>query len=362
MANEKLYWIGFSLAKGIGAVRFRALLKAFGNLETAWGATDQQLRNAGLSEKNIENLRFVKSQKDLNKIQDWLQKQEISVLTWNEDRYPKRLLEIHQPPPVLYMKGTITPEDYSAVAIVGTRRISAYGRQVTEQVAEFLAAKGFTVVSGLARGVDGLAHQTALRAGGRTLAVLGCGVEQVYPPEHRKLAEDIIHQGALLSDYPPGTKPEAINFPPRNRIISGLAKAVIVVEAGESSGTLITANFAADQGRDVLAVPGSIFSAQSKGTNQLIGKGAIPYLGLSSLEEVLDIDVQESQPANKNIPGDGIESQLYQYLKLQGECHVDELAELTGLGMELIVPSLTMMELKGVIIESGNLTYQIRER
>ena len=161
---------------------------------------------------------------------------------------------------------------------MGTRRITAYGRQVTEQLATHLAANGITIVSGLARGVDEVAHAAALAAGGRTAAVLGSGVDRVYPPENRALAEKIMQRGALLSDYPLGTPPESSNFPPRNRIISGLTMATIVVEAGETSGALITAGFAAEQGREVFAVPGSILAPQSRGTNKLIQNGALPLL------------------------------------------------------------------------------------
>ena len=200
------------------------------------------------------------------------------MLTWEEDAYPRRLKEIDQPPPVLYLRGDLLPADEWAVAIVGTRRITAYGRQVTEEVATTLARSGVTVVSGLARGVDSVAHKAALDAGGRTIAVLGSGVDVIYPSEHRSLAERMIASGAILSDYPVGTAPDGVNFPPRNRIISGLSLAVIVVEAGQKSGALITAEFAAEQGRDVFAVPGNINAPQSAGCNALIQQGARPLL------------------------------------------------------------------------------------
>ncbi len=171
---------------------------------------------------------------------------------------------------MLYLRGDLQPGDGLALAVVGTRRITAYGRQVAEQVGAFLAQQRVTLVSGLARGVDAVAHQATWSGCGRTLAVLGCGVDVIYPPENRRLAEQIMANGALLSDYPPATQPEAANFPPRNRIISGLARAVVIVEAGTSSGALITADFARQQGRPVFAVPGNINAAQSQGTNRLI--------------------------------------------------------------------------------------------
>jgi DNA processing protein len=220
----------------------------------------------------------IRNKENLDTLMERIKRQGIQVITWEDEIYPRRLREIDQPPPVLYLRGSIDPEDDWAVAIVGTRRVTPYGRQITADLAAFLARNGITVVSGLARGVDGIAHEAALGAGGRTIAVLGSGVDRLYPPEHRKLAERIIDHGAVCSDYPPGTAPESSNFPPRNRIISGLSQAVVVIEAGESSGALITARFAADQGRDVLAVPGPINAAQSIGTNHLIQQGARPLL------------------------------------------------------------------------------------
>ncbi len=268
--DPRLYWIGFNFVKGIGAVRFKALLDFFGDPAVAWNAPAEALMEAGLSAKIVENLNKVRTQVNLEKVYERMQAQGIHCLTWNDENYPRHLKNIDQPPPVIYVRGEMLPEDDWAVAIVGTRKVTSYGRQVAEEVATFLAQNRVTVVSGLARGVDAIAHQSALKAGGRTIAVLGSGVDRIYPPENRRLAEEMIDQGALVSDYPPGTAPDGTNFPPRNRIISGLALAVVIVEAGVTSGALITATFAAEQGRDVFAVPGSILAPQSKGTNRLI--------------------------------------------------------------------------------------------
>ena len=273
---DKRFWVGFNVIKGIGAVRLQALRDHFGDLEVAWQAHPDALQSAGLGAKLTERLVQVRSKLNLDSFIQHILEQGITILTWDDEQYPSRLKEIDQPPPVLYVKGSFFKEDTWAVAVVGTRRVSAYGRQVTEEIASYLAANGVTVVSGLARGVDAFAHQAALQAGGRTLAVLGCGVDQVYPPEHRGLAEKVIASGALLSDYAPGTPPDASNFPPRNRIISGLSMATVVVEAGDTSGALITAQFAVDQGREVFAVPGNIYAPQSRGTNRLISQGARP--------------------------------------------------------------------------------------
>jgi DNA processing protein len=263
--EQQAYWVGFNLVRGIGAVRMKNLLDYYGNLEIAWNAPAGGLIAAGLPARVVENFIQVRSSVDLEKVMEKIFSQGVKVYTWEDEIYPKRLKEIAQPPPVLFVKGSINVEDDWAVSVVGTRRVTAYGRQIATEIARFLAENGVTVVSGLARGVDAIAHQTAIQAGGRTIAVLGSGVDVIYPPEHRKLAEEISSQGAVISDYAMGTQPESTNFPPRNRIIAGLSLATIVVEAGEKSGALITAKFAADQGREVFAVPGSILTPQSEG-------------------------------------------------------------------------------------------------
>jgi len=358
MANDpKLYWIGFSLIKGIGAVRFQGLLDYFGQAEIAWQAPPEGLHAAGLSTKIIENLLHVRNTVSLDQVWERIQAQGIQVLTWEDKGYPRRLKEIEQPPPVLYIRGNLIPEDEWAVAIVGTRRITAYGRQVAEEVASVLAHNGITVISGLARGVDGVAQQAALSAGGRSLAVLGSGVDRVYPPEHNRLAEQVIAKGALISDYPPGTPPEAANFPPRNRIISGLSLAVVVIEAGSESGALITANFAAEQGRDVFAVPGNITAPQSLGTNRLIQNGAYPLLNPREILEALELTmVTEQQAVRIALPTDIIESQLFEAISRE-PLHVDEIRTRTNLPIEKVSATLALMELKGMVRQVGGMNY-----
>jgi DNA processing protein len=273
--------------------------------------------------------------------------------------YPRRLKEIDQPPPVLYVRGTITDKDDWAVAIVGTRKVTAYGRQVAEEIATFLAHNGITVVSGLARGVDGVAHNHAMRAGGRTIAVLGNGVDRVYPPEHLDLAKRIIEQGAVVSDYAPGTPPDAINFPPRNRIISGMSMATVVVEADEKSGALITATFAAEQGREVFSVPGNITAQQSRGTNRLIRDGAHPLLSPEEILEELQLgQVAQKQAARTLLPADGVEASLLGVLANE-PMHVDDICAQSGLPVDKVSAALTMMELKGMVRHQGGMSYSI---
>ncbi|MBW8009732.1 MAG: DNA-protecting protein DprA [Chloroflexi bacterium] len=356
--NEpRLFWVALNLVKGIGSVRFKALVDHFGDAHIAWEAPPTALRAAGLSEKIVNNLKQVRASVDLKTVWEQLDAHQITLITWLDENYPRRLKEVHQSPPVLYSRGQLIPEDEWAIAVVGTRRVSAYGRQVTEALGSFLARNGVTVVSGLARGVDAIAHQAALDAGGRTIAVLGNGLDRIYPPENRKLAEDIIENGALISDYSLGTPPESSNFPPRNRIISGLSIAVVVVEAGERSGALITASFAAEQGREVFAVPGNIFAAHSKGTNRLIQKGAHPLLNPEDLLESLNLTlVTEHKTARTVLPADGTEAKLFGILDHEPK-HIDEIGSLAKLPIEKVSATLALMELKGMVRQVGGMNY-----
>jgi len=357
--ESRAYWVGASLVKGIGAVRLQALLDFFGDLESAWKAPIEGLKSAGLPPRVAENFVRVRSGVDLEKYYASILHKGIQIFTWDDDEYPSRLKQINQPPPVLFVRGTLTPTDEVAVAVVGTRNVTVYGRQVTEELAACLAHHGVTLVSGLARGVDGAAHDASLKAGGRTLAVLGCGVDIVYPPEHRALAERIIADGALISDYAPGTHPESSNFPPRNRIISGLSMTTVVVEAGETSGALITATFAAEQGRDVFAVPGNIYGPQSKGTNRLIRDGARPLLKVEEVLEALQIEkAHEHRQLRLAIPADETENRLLTVLSEQ-PTHIDEIGALAGLPIVEVSATLAMMELKGMVRQVGGMNYII---
>lgn len=354
---DKRYWIGFNLIKGIGAVRLQALIKHFGDLEIAWKAAPIDLARAGLNRKVIERIVQARQSVDLEKLWAKIESQGIKIFTWEDETYPQRLKEIDQPPPVLYIRGEYLPDDLFAVAIVGTRRVTAYGRQITEELGGYLASNGITMVSGLARGVDAIAHQTALKAGGRTIGVLGSGVDRIYPPEHRGLAEKMMESGAVVSDYAPGTPPDASNFPPRNRIISGLSLAVVVIEAGETSGALITAEFAAEQGREVFAVPGSILAPQSKGTNKLIQNGALPLLSVNDLMQALNLTrMGEHKAARKIIPSDETEARLLTVLSAE-PLHVDEIRKQTELPIEKVSATLALMELKGMVRQVGGMNY-----
>jgi DNA processing protein len=283
-------------------------------------------------------------------------------MTWEDHDYPARLRDIDSAYPVLYLRGSIKREDEWAVAIVGTRRISSYGRQITERIAQKLANNGVTVESGPALGVGTMAHRAALDAGGRTLAVLGSGVDHIYPAQNCTLANKIIESGTLLPDYALCTPPEASNFPPRNRIISGLSFATVVVEAGIKSGALITANSALDQGREVFAVLSNVFAPESRGPNRFIQNGAHPLLDSVKILYALDLThVVEHREVQVLLPSNIAEAQLFEFLGHE-PLHVDEVRAQTDLPVDQRAVILPLMELKGMVRQVGGMRYTaIRE-
>ncbi len=351
------YYIGFNLVRGIGPVRLRALLDVFGDVERAYHAPADALRRAGLERRALESLLETRARVDLEREMQRVAAAGVRVLTWEDGGYPQLLREAPAPPPLLYVRGRLEPDDAWAVAVVGTRRASVYGREVTRRLSTGLARSGITVVSGLARGIDGVAHRAALEAGGRTIAVLGCGVDRVYPPEHRELARQISAHGALVSEYPLGTPPEAGNFPPRNRVISGLSLGVLIAEAGRSSGALITADYAAEQGRDVFAVPGSILSAGSVGTNRLIQDGAKLVLESADILRELNLTMATEQAQARHLlPASEAEAALLAHLGPE-PVHVDDLRRMAGLPIAEVTSTLALMELKGFVRQVGGMQY-----
>ncbi len=357
-----MYWVGFNMVRGIGPARVRALLDYFGSLKDAWHASAHDLREAGLDRRSLGNLLSAREELDLKREMDRLARAQVQVFTWEDEDYPRRLRQIYNPPPVLYARGGLLPQDEWAVAIVGTRRPTDYGREAARVLAEGLAREGITVVSGLALGIDGVAHRAALDAGGRTIAVLGSGFRHLYPAQHRDLARRIVEQGAVLSEYALDVRPEASNFPPRNRIISGLSLGVVVVEAGMKSGALITARFAAEQGREVFAVPGPIFHRPSEGTNYLIQEGAKAVTSVKDILDELDMTmVAEQQEARLTIPRSDIEEHILAQLE-ETPLHVDEIVRRTGVETAQVVSTLTLMELKGLVRRVGPMEYRgVRE-
>ena len=351
------YWVGFNLVKGIGPVRLEGLLKYFGDIHAAWMANEEQLIAAGLNSKLCRKLVITRMNTDLDSLMDQINQSGVEILTWDHTDYPDRLRRINQSPFVLYLKGNLAEEDLWSAAIVGTRRYTDYGRQVTEEITRVLASNGVTVISGLARGIDGIAHKVALEHGGRTLAVLGSGLDQIYPPEHIRLSGKIIEQGALISDYPPGTPPDGSNFPPRNRIISGLSRVVIVIEAGQKSGALITAGYAADQGKEVLAVPGRIHSPMSKGTNLLIKQGAHPLVEPRDVLDLLNLElVAEQNIVKRVLPASPKEAVVFQAVGEEPQ-HVDEIRNTVNMPIEEVTSTLALLELKGLVRKTYGMKY-----
>ncbi len=362
MTDQTPYWIGLSKVAGIGPARMRLLLDYFGSAEAAWSAFHADLLQAGLDGKVADALVATRRTAALDVDLQKLDKLDARALTWESEDYPKRLLEIADPPPVLYMLGELADSDEWAVGVVGTRRVTAYGREAAAKLSAGLAEAGITVVSGLARGIDTIAHQAALEAGGRTIAVLGSGLDVIYPPENRGLVERILGEGtgAVVSEYPLGTIPEPGNFPARNRIISGLSLGVLVVEAGEKSGALITVKFALEQGRDVFAVPGPITASNSIGTNNLLKQGAKCVTSVQDVLEELNMGmVAEHVEAARALPADPTERMLLSFMEGSSQ-HIDELTNRSGLPASTVSAILIMMELKGMVRHLGGMLYAAR--
>jgi DNA processing protein len=353
------YWVGFSKVPGIGPNRLRALLDYYGDVASAWQANPGELRAMGLDKRSVENLVKVRSQLDLEAELNKLEKLNITVFTWDSPDYPELLRNIPDSPPILYLRGALDPQDEWAMAVVGTRQATAYGKECTQFLVSGLAKNRITIVSGLAYGIDTEAHQTAIRAGGRTIAVLGCGVDIIYPAENKKLAQAIMEHGALVSEYQLGTNPESGNFPRRNRIISGLSLGVLFVEGSFQSGARITADFALEQGRDVFAVPGSILRKSGSGPNHLIQNGAKLVTQVNDILEELNLTmISQHAEARAIIPENEVEATLLKQLSAD-PIHVDDLGQATGLAAAEIASILTMMELKGMVRQIGGMNYVI---
>lgn len=364
-AEELGYWLGLRRA-GLGSTNFALLLARFGSIGAAWRAPAEEVAAAGVDAQYIRSMARIRQGFDPEDELRKLERAGARALTWMDAEYPSRLREIPQSPPVLFVRGSAGPEFEQAVAVVGTRHVTPYGRQATEAFCEALAGHGAAVISGLARGVDAIAHRVALERGAPTVAVLAGGIDQVYPRENAGLAERIAEQGCLISEYPVGIPARRDYFPRRNRILSGLARAVLVVEAGEGSGALHTANWAFEQGRDVFAVPGSVFSRQSAGTNQLIRENTAKLVAtpeqlceeLNLLRSGVQLEFAsgdggagEKGPAR---PEDPILSVL-----ATGPLHIDDVVRAVGKPVAEVSSALSMYEIDGLVRQTGPMTYAL---
>lgn len=346
-------WLALCRVKGLGCVGFKKLATELGDPTQAFAASRSELESIeDLRSDTIDDLihfdQWVEVKRELNRIRT----AGIALIRYCDAGYPSRLRAIADPPPLLYVLGELKPVDAKAVAIVGSRAASEYGRRVARSLARDLAGVGFTVVSGLARGIDGTAHEAALDSGGRTIAVLGSGVERAYPPEHGPLYRRVRANGAVVSELPIGTRPAAFNFPARNRLISGLSLGVVVVEATEKSGSLITASLALEQGREVFAVPGDIGSSRSRGAHRLIRQGA-------KLVETVDDILEEVAPQLLNRGGAApaapfalpqsasAETRKIFALLQDASLQVDEVIEKSGLVAPRVLQILLELELQG---------------
>jgi DNA processing protein len=357
--SDLKYWVGFNRIQGIGRARFSQLEGYFGDLERAWKASPAELRTAGLDTKSVESI--IVSRRDISPDAELekLERHHVRALTWNDPDFPTRLKEIYDVPPLLYVKGNITQEDEWTIAVVGTRRATIYGREVTERLVNNLVRNRITVVSGLARGIDSIAHRTALEAGGRTIAVFACGLDEVYPPENVKLAQAIMEHGALVSEHPLGTRPKKEHFPLRNRIMSGLSLGVLVIEGDVNSGAMITANRALEQNREVFAVPGNVLSPASRGTNRLIKEGAKLVSDVQDILEELNLTMIPQQLEMRDVmPENETESVILKHLSFE-PTHIDAVCRTSCLPIATVSSTLAMMELKGLVRQMGGMNYII---
>ncbi|NJM08944.1 DNA-protecting protein DprA [Candidatus Gracilibacteria bacterium] len=355
-ANHR-YYLGFNRVAGIGPTRLRRLIEICGSVQAAWQANAAAMIAAGLDARSSRALLTAQRTLDLDAELLRVERAGVHLLCIEDEAYPRLVAEAPAAPPVLYVRGELKAQDDWAVAIVGTRSPTSYGKEATYRIAYDLAASGVVVVSGLALGVDTIAHQAALEAGGRTIAVLGSGIDRIYPERNRRLGEQIVAQGALISDYPLGTAPAPLNFPPRNRIISALTLATLVIEAGGESGALITVGFALDQGREVFAVPGSIFSRTSVGTHQLIRDGATLARGADDILAELDLQRANVQRATRDtLPDDPVEAAVLSLLRFDPQT-IDDLGIVAGLPAAQIAATLAMLELKGLARQAGAFEY-----
>lgn len=380
--QDMKYWLALKWTEGVGNVGFTVLVDKFGSPEEVFNASLHDLRETtGIGQKTADAIKSFSQWRQVEEELESARKHQVSIITYHDPLYPKYLLKIYDFPPLLYVKGTLREDDV-IVAVVGSRAASAYGRFSTERLCRELAAEGIVVASGLARGIDTSAHRGSLAGRGRTVAVLGCGIDIIYPPENKELFEKIPLQGAIITEYPFGTPPNGPNFPARNRIISGISLGVVVVEANEKSGSLITARMALEQGREVFAVPGSIDASGSKGTNKLIKQGAKLIENANDiLEEILpqaEVKIERinsrkgktagnskenpnvnKQPAKGQAPPQeptDVERELLKHIT-SDPISIDTLIAITGKKTGEILNALLLLELKEHISQLPGKTF-----
>ncbi|HYF83068.1 MAG TPA: DNA-processing protein DprA [Clostridia bacterium] len=357
--KEKKYWVWLSSVPGVGSKSSMNLIRYFGSAENVYQCSYSELMASGLiREQTVKSISEHRNIEDIDEYLKIVKENGIKVYTIHDDEYPENLKNIYDPPPVLYVKGELIKEDGLAVGIVGSRKASDYGLKAAQRIASRLAELGITIVSGMALGIDSAAHKGALMSKGRTIAVFGCGLKYVYPMSNYNLSNEILKSGALISEYLFDTEPFPAQFPARNRIISGMSLGVIVVEAGEKSGSLITADFALEQGREVFAVPGNISSPTSRGTNTLIKNGAKLVSRIEDIIEELNLKIiyKEESNINNNVNLDiSIEEDcILAFLREKGGSK-EEILAATGLQPGKAMGALTKLEVKGLVQQIGGI-------
>ncbi len=351
-------WMALGRIKGMGRVSFKKLATHFSDPTMVFSASAAELACVeGLDQAVIDGVRGFSAWEEVHGEIRKAEKAGVSIVPFNGSAYPPRLRTIPDPPPCLFVKGDWRVEDDKAVAVVGSRSASEYGCRVARDLCRGLVRLGFTVVSGMARGIDGMAHVSALEAGGRTIAVLGSGVDRPYPPEHVPLYRRIIQSGAVISEFPLGTRPLAFNFPARNRLISGLSLGVVVVEATEKSGSLITAALALEQGREIFAVPGEVGASRSRGAHRLIRQGAKLVEGVEDIiEEIAPQLLAHGHSglamARKELPAEAGDDgrKIWQELR-DRPLQIDEIIERSGLTPSRVAEILLELELQGFVLQ-----------
>jgi len=342
-----------------GPVRVNLLYTYFKTAKKIWQSTTDELLETGLSEKKVQEFSDFRKNFDIKSYFEKLSKLNIKFVSFLDDDFPRALKNLDGAPVILYYKGSLKGLKSASVAIVGTRKMTSYGREVTEKFSGALSALGVTIISGLARGVDTAAHKASLATGGITVAVLGNGLDSVYPPENKNLAEEIIEKGgAILSEYPLGAPALPVNFAVRNRIVSGLSSCVLVIEGAEKSGTLLTASHAAEQGKTVFAVPGQITSPLSKAPLFLIKNGAKMATEVKDILDELDLELKvDKEKMEKVVPTGPEEANILEYLENE-PLYLDELVRISGSKTSEISARLTIMEMKGLVRNLGGGKYK----
>lgn len=356
--QDNKYWLGFSHIKGLGPSKINHIYKNFETMENAWSANFADFKKIRLNNEDVQNIINQKAEIDPINLENDLMKLNIGYITLADDHYPILLKEIYSPPPVLYIKGAIPRNNHLSLSVVGTRKTSVYGRHITPELVKPVVENGLIIVSGLALGIDTISHQSCIDAGGQTMAVLGCGLDRIYPSSNHKLAEKIIATGGcIISEYPPGTEPFKQHFPARNRIIAGLSKATLIIEGDEKSGSMITAKFAVEYNRDVLGVPGNITNNSSSGTNKLIKNGA--FL-ISDYQDILEHYHLPNDIKNDNHIDDSTltadEELLLKTLTVE-PLHIDEIIQACKLNTSITNATLILLEMNGYIKNLGDDKY-----